>query len=294
MRILIQLVFFLFICSRLYAQNGRDTILLPLRILQGTPPIISQLATERVENITSFRHIPPGYKFWCIRQWTVVYLQELREQALTGKITTDRFEDYAKSVAMIDSPYKSVSSAILPGNKVAFFTGIDTTGKKIIIADANNNKDFNDDKIWTFDTSYFSRPFRSAGFLPTVNLDIQYFDRLTGAVTKIATPVMLNPFEYYNEDFESDPKERILDLVIECTRYRQTDLKLNGEKYTIYLCNNHNELPFTDRTNTNLLVETSAGKKKFYKLFDNLELGDSKYKIGGLKDEAELILIKIN
>lgn len=140
--ILLGLISFFFGGTTLYAQEG--VIRVPLVRTQGYAPLWKMHYTPSSSRRDDLAGIPSFLKEYAVYEYCLNPLQRLHEERRSGKPLSGsdrvRLANYREPLS--DRPLR---------HTVYFLSGFLPDGRKVIIADSNNNEDFSDDEVLAFD-----------------------------------------------------------------------------------------------------------------------------------------------
>lgn len=216
------------------------TLHMPLEKKMGSGPFgfASKILSPSTDSTTEFLHIPADIDTSLIWELHIQSNQRLFERYKKGEID----KEYAERMLGKEIDEKDYSA--IPLNSIIYIFSGWKAGKKYVIVDANNNKDFGDDEIFVFD-SLLARKERDAFFrtdipwlrayrdsLPHIDIEYEYF--FDGKIRNGEQQVTLIPFNSginYNH-----PTQEYLEVGLESFDYRLGEFALpNGKKIKIAL-----------------------------------------------------------
>jgi thiol-disulfide isomerase/thioredoxin len=131
---------------------------------------------------STYRNIPAGFELSGLRYFTIDLCQMMYERFLSGKMTKESWSDYLKQFKF---KMPVVSNRPVKNNNIGVFSALDKEGNKTIIIDANNNKDFGDDR------KYFTKKNYDTVF--KVNFTGSYYNG--NHITDTIFSVLMNPVQ---------------------------------------------------------------------------------------------------
>ncbi|WP_354358508.1 TlpA disulfide reductase family protein [Pedobacter sp. UYP30] len=225
-------------------------------------------ATKKIIDTTIYEDIP-FHKFnkWSLRITSYNAMQAIYEHVLEGKST---MAGYKAFVARYRADTSFVLKKKIPRNNIYILTGIDAEGKKHVIVDANNNRNFDDDKEYLFDLNSDEKLY------PIIPIRIDYFDgqQLRGTTVEMK----LDPYRAFFVDAEySVDNPKILDVcLIKLLPVLKGEIQLGNKTYSLAVLG-YDSLYKGSKYNVQVTVSGSSYR---YSSTDTIDLGARRYKIG--------------
>lgn len=179
--------------------------------------------TVIVRGDSSWAGIPSDCNQSVIRKFAVQQDQATFEKYLAGQISPALFKAVVKE-RRIDTT--QLSRTPVPSNYYYVFLGLNPKGEKIVIVDADQDRDFGDDTVYRFDTAFFKKP---SGQLPPL-------PELTLATRKGPLKIKLDPYEAYfheSDDIYQSRLEYILELAIVNDRNWVAEFVVGGQAHQV-------------------------------------------------------------
>jgi thiol-disulfide isomerase/thioredoxin len=174
-------------------------------VLQPTQDVSKEIiATKPVTDTSICKNIPfKNYRYWSLRRVSYNNIQRIYESVIDKTLSLD---DYLKFVRNYKTDTTYVYKAKIPKNYIYLCTGIDSTGIKHIVVDANNDRDFKNDKELKFDL------IKKDTSTIILNVKVDYFDGST--IKEAIVPMKLDAYNTIFSD-ESYPtiNDKNLDLI---------------------------------------------------------------------------------
>lgn len=281
------------------AQKIGETARLITQYRNGIGPIgIEMSATYRVDDISKYKGLPDKCTAFFIRRRMIEPAEILSYYRRNNFIAPGEYGKYAAMLSVDTLAVRTMDVALAPS--ISIFSGLHTSGKKLVIVDANNNNDFADDEKFLIpipDTLDFDN-YRANLEMPIVTYkmpDIAMANSLNIPKTIL---LKLNPYEQFFEKYEKE-HEDALDVSIEAAGYRAAKFKANGEWYDVYISNGGGS-PFFFPFNVTLLVRNAKDSAKllrdseYYRIAVNekVVLNNGLYKFSNVSINGNELFIK--
>ena len=224
-----------------------------------------------------------SYALWSIRTCNFNNKQALKESVLSNNLTQEAYLSIIETSKDTDTSY--VFQKNIPRNKFSVFTGIDKKGLKYVIVDANGNKDFSDDKCYTFDLTQERK-------YPKVDVEIDYFDGV-----KISTAIIRLKLNVYDTYFvSSDNREKKLTVTFSYEFYKEGAFTSNNNTYLIRVGSYNHFLYRSEAFKlivSKVPVDTDPNNVYIYSSRDSIVINKTLYKVDKIfKDTLYLIGIR--
>ncbi len=252
--------------------------------LEKTGENSKEIMVSRVQKDTSVcKNFPfKNYTSYSLRRFPYNPLQSVYE-----RMSKEAYQNFVK---LNNSDTTYVFKGNLLGNVIYVAVGIDSLGRKHVVVDANNDKDFRGDKEYIVNLS------SKKSDMIELDLRIEYFNGIK--VLEKYIPVLLDPYNTFLADasYESE-QEKKLDLTIyKINPNLKGSLKVNGNDYFLKVLN-YNHLfernPFFIEVEK-LPLNKKNGYSKYTSL-EKLDIGYHQYEVLSLKrDTLILKFIKEN
>ncbi|WP_341841543.1 TlpA disulfide reductase family protein [Chitinophaga caseinilytica] len=222
-----------------------------------------EFLTEQLSGDSGFVNMP-DCEHHTIRRFHLKKDQDVFERYAQGKIEPSRFLQFIQQY-QIDTNLLSRSPQ--PANSFHAFVGLDSRGRKIVIVDVNQDRNFGNDSTWLFDTSYFGKPDKDCPPLPEIALP----------GPNGPAKIKLNPYQaYFGKDGYSTPEDRLLELVISVDAYWIASLEAGGKKQKIFAWDQGINLLQDPRSkNIVLKLEEDSTSKYVYRKGEKIKTGNA-------------------
>ena len=241
------------------------------------------------DSVKTFKRIPPGLTQTMIKELDFQPTQGMYElyKRLDGKMPPEML---VKELSRYHSDTSALSSLPIK-HTVHILSGITANGKRIIIADANNNLDFGDDNQVTYDTAASGLIAKGAeALVPGQNVDYQFAYK--GKVYDRKINLQISP---YQTAFRySNPAEQQHYIVAFVNDYRVGMAKLGGKEYTITCMTAYHPPFYYDSGNTKIFIRgrSDSAPLASYNLGDTLLVQDTKYNIAAIDPVGSKLVLK--
>ncbi|MCF6168848.1 TlpA disulfide reductase family protein [Lutibacter sp.] len=171
--------------------------------------------------------------------------------------------------------------------------------KQIVIVDANNNNNFNDDKVYKFDKNFrfsHNNNLKIIDTLPIINMELQF--NYNNKIQNLVRKIQVYPFSnYFYTQMLDDGLTKELALGLRLKDYWKGTLKCNSIVYNIGL-QGINKDRMTIMIKPNSLkystIDHIYNRNFEYKINDTIKLTNSLFKIDSIaEDISKLFLIKL-
>ncbi|MEO6283127.1 MAG: TlpA disulfide reductase family protein [Dyadobacter sp.] len=253
----------LFIGLSIASISSSQTIDVQLRSRYGKSNVYSHyLATGRIMNVAGYKGLDTtNFSNWRLRYISFNSVQKLKEMVLDRKMKQIAFVEYIQQNA-VDTT--NISQHKIAGNTLAVFVGFNEKGRKVVIADANNDSNFVGERQFIFDLD-------SAKKFPVIDLS---FDYIQNDTIKTATiPLTIDVYD--------DAKNPDISFIKEF--YHEGNFVRNKKKYVVQISDayyglydhvpvniNVRDVPVDSLTNYKYIHDSSdeipVGDYEFYKL----------------------------
>jgi thiol-disulfide isomerase/thioredoxin len=171
--------------------------------------------------------------------------------------------------------------------------------KQVVIVDANNNNNFNDDKVYKFDKNFrFSHHnnLKIIDTLPIINVELQF--NYNNKIQKTTRKIQIYPFSnYFYTQMLDDGLTKELALGMRLKDYWKGILKHNSITYNVGLQGiNKDRMSIMIKPDSlKYSVNDDNYNKNFeYRINDTIKLADNFYKIDSISEDiSKLFLIKL-
>ncbi len=176
--------------------------------------------------------------------------------------------------------------------QIFFLVGTNAEGKRVVIADANNDRDFSDDKVFKFDTSLSKKKEKIAEDLPSsAEVHFQYYSNhkiLNKTLNIIVYPIR-GEMKYKN------PIEEKLYLMVELNEHREGIFSFHNQKFKVQITS---EPPWAVYNNKNTLIRISnidktyqgeAKQSNSYMIGDTISLNGLRYQFSGISFSGDTL-----
>ncbi|WP_316793718.1 TlpA disulfide reductase family protein [Pedobacter frigoris] len=241
------------------------------------------LSIKKEEDVTLCKNFPyKNQPYFSLRSSPYDAMQNLYEKVLDGKWTEKFYKDFVHK-NQLDTSY--VFKQSLPGNRIYIATAIDELGIKHVMVDANNNRDFGDDKEYVFNLKSQEKKTQN------IAAWVDYYDGK--AIRKLKVDLSIDPYNYlYDEESYKIEKDiRELDVsIFKISKNLVGRYILSQKAYDITIADYNDKRKDSFR----LIIETKDAKTKSitsysYKPADTIDISYGRYKI--LKvDDKRLVL----
>ncbi|WP_456420506.1 TlpA family protein disulfide reductase [Lutibacter sp.] len=171
--------------------------------------------------------------------------------------------------------------------------------KQIVIVDANNNNNFNDDKVYKFDKNFrfsHNNNLKIIDTLPIINMELQF--NYSNKIQNVVRKIQIYPFSnYFYTQMLDDGLTKDLALGMRLKDYWKGTLKYNSVVYDIGL-QGINKDRMTIMIKPNSLkyseIDNNYNRNFEYKINDTIKLTNSLFKIDSIaEDISKLFLMKL-
>ncbi len=242
-----------------------------------------------------FKGIPAGLGRTLIKELDFQPAQGMYElyKRLSGKMPPEML---VKELARYHTDTLSLSSLPIR-HTVHILCGMTDKGKRVIITDANNNLDFSDDALQTYDTAGLGLNANDAEDRAP-NQTVEYQFARGGKVYDQKINLRMSPYSTafrYNNAAEQEQY-----LVAYVNEFRQGSAMIDGKEYLVTLFTAY-QPPFTyDPLNTEIFIKeavsgnaaTGAGKSFAYSLGDTLAGNGNKYSLASIDPAGSELLLR--
>lgn len=232
-------IFIFVVCFSTYSQDNENDYRISFNNRVASPSDIYvnslMIPIKKQENISSFVGIPPQFSLYSIFSVVVNKERELFDNYLAGNISQKEFEIYLKNIdgdsTRVDNHPKYYK------NKFHIYTALDKKKQtKHIIVDCNNNLDFSDDKMYSFDTKdYETKSWSSIEDSLSLYLQVNI---TSSDELEDNTPIKINfkilPFNAYEgKNSYSSEDEYFLNILVTTNHYKQASLCIEDKNISI-------------------------------------------------------------
>ena len=219
--------------------SAQTTINLPLEVINtARPKFYNQVGTSQSTDLTKFRGVPTNLTEKALRTANTISGQAAYESFLRGEIDHIAWE---KTKRGLGRDTLQLSSTPLR-HQINTLVGTDKAGQRVLIVDANNNRDFSDDKVLTYPMNLPSIAKTEAGFydtgihavfdtLPAVSVIVDSFD----GKQIIQRTVSLKPIPYNAGWTYPDPEHNRFHLTLLANEYRQASTSVLGQPVEVFV-----------------------------------------------------------
>ncbi len=163
-----------------------------------------------------------------------------------------------------------ISQTPEPGNTYHIFAGLNPKGEKIVIFDTNQDRDFSNDEIHRFDTSYFDNYKVKLPPLPQLVLQ-----KPEGPLSLQFTPYQ----SHFTPESYKSRLEQLLEISIIGNMNWVGTLNAEGTNHNIKLMDESNSLhPRSYSQRMRLQFDSDSSTKYTYSQNENIRLGNGLYK----------------
>lgn len=214
------------------AVSAQTIMTLPLEVINtGRPRHYIQVGTSQSTDLSKFRGVPTNLSEKVLRTANTIRGQVAYESFLRGE--TDRATwDQTKQKLGRDTLQLSTKPL---RHQINTLVGTNPAGQRVVIVDANNNRDFSDDQVFTYPMTLPQIPKTTAGLydtsihavfdtLPAVSVVV---DNVDGQKT-IQRTVSIKPIPYNDGWTYPNPEENRFHLTLLAHEYRQANLSILG------------------------------------------------------------------
>ncbi len=218
---------------------AQTTITVPLDIVNAAPPKrYSQIGTGQSSDITAFRGVPTNLTEKVIRTANTASGQSSYELFLRGEMSKADWEQKKRMVGG-DTIYLSPTPL---KQQINMLVGTNTVGQRVVIVDANSNRDFSDDRAFTYPMILPQIPKSEKGFydnsihavfdtLPAVAVTVEAFD----GRQIVQRTVSFKPIPYNTGWTYPKPEENQFHLALLAHEYRQATTTLAGKSVQVFI-----------------------------------------------------------
>ncbi|MEZ0609671.1 hypothetical protein ACAW74_14230 [Fibrella sp. WM1] len=212
---------------------AQKSVNVTLDILNTKPPRHNnQVGTGQTTDLTGFSGVPAGLTEKVLRTHNTIRGQTSYEAFQRGEITPASWEETKRMLGR-DTAYLSPKPL---RHRINALVGTNVAGQRVVVVDANNNRDFSDDKVLTYAMTLPQIPKTEAGFysngiravvdtLPAVSVMVESFD----GRRIIQRTVSVKPIPYNNGWTYPDPDAARFHLSLLTHEYRQATTRLLGQ-----------------------------------------------------------------
>lgn len=273
MKKLFKSVLFILLCN--CAPTMAQTYTIALQSKVGANPLVYQYTpTSAVRDVSIYKGIPQKkYVLQNVRRWTFNYNQHLFEALVEGRITR---ENYLNSIKTSPLDTACVTNQKIKRNYASVFIGLDSLNNKEVIVDANNNLDFSDDKVYTFNLK------EKINTLPRVEISVDYFNGKEIQPTTVSMKMDPNEITYSQNEID---KKANLTLMIDS--YKGGTGIIGGKRYNFYVNNEYFGLyPLKNHVISLKLENEEINENSYrYNPTDTLRFGHALYRVKQLKPD---------
>lgn len=229
---------------------------------------------KRQTDTTVVVNMPKLFRYWSLRSVAYDPVQGMRDEVIDGKRSHSQFNQFIIK-NKIDTTF--LSKEKIPRNLIYVFTALDEKGIKYVLIDANNNRDFVDDKMYAFNLNDTEKNY------PEIKVAISYFDgnvvKDTWATMKIDAYRTIVPDSYF-----SAVKDKNLDItMLNVVPTWAGELTVENQRYLISV-SKYNEIyknaPFNIEI-AKMVPESKASHSYIFSSKDTLKIGYNEYKLSG-------------
>jgi thiol-disulfide isomerase/thioredoxin len=216
---------------------------------------------------------------WLVQKSTIDYKQKLFTNYLNGKTN---LQDLTKTYALYNYNLKDTIN-LYHGkieNLVFVLTGIDKKGNKVVIVDADNNKDFGNDKVFKYSLKEQDKCINDPAFRNKIPFIKVWYEHFNGK-NLVRKSLLLKAFPYKNYyNSYDDSLEKKLETVLLDNSFKYQKLHVFNKDIKLYF-NNEEIFPQT-YNEKNTLVSVGFGKKHSiqkdaYRINEDIPLGNNRY-----------------
>ncbi|UKJ06930.1 TlpA family protein disulfide reductase [Solitalea lacus] len=273
MKKLFNSVLFILLCN--CAPSLAQTYTIALQSKVGANPMVNQnIPTLTVRDVSIYKGIPQKkYALQNVRRWVFNYNQNLYEALVEGRITRENYLNKIKN-SLIDTA--CVTNQKINRNYVSVFIGLDSLSNKEVIVDANNNLDFSDDKVFTFNLK------EKVNTLPRIEVSVDYFNGKEIQPTTVSMKMDPNETTYSQNEIE-----RKANLVLIMDPYRSGTGIIGGKKYNFYVNNEYFGLYPLKNYYISVKPENEDANENSFRFnsTDTLRFGHALYRVKQLKQD---------
>lgn len=219
--------------------SAQTTINVPLEVVNtARPKFYSQVGTSQSTDFTKFRGVPTNLTEKVLRTANTISGQVAYESFLRGEIDQIAWGQIKQGLG---GDTLKLSSKPLR-HQINTLVGTDKAGQRVLIVDANNNRDFSDDKVLTYPMNLPNIAKTTAGFydnsihavfdtLPAVSVMVDSFD----GKQIIQRTVSVKPIPYNAGWTYPDPEHNRFHLALLAHEYRQTNTSVLGKPLEFFV-----------------------------------------------------------
>ncbi|SMO57836.1 TlpA family protein disulfide reductase [Solitalea koreensis] len=252
-----------------------QTYTIALQSKMGANPLVNQyMPALPVRDVSIYKGIPQKkYVLQNVRIWTFNYNQSVYEALMEDRIT---LENYLNKIKNSPLDTACVTNQKIKRNYASVFIGLDSLNNKDVIVDANNNLDFSDDKVFTFNLK------EKINTLPRVEISVDYFNGKEIKPTTVSMKMDPNEITYYENEIE---KKANLTLMIDS--YKCGTGVIDGKKYNFYVNNDYFGLYPLKHHYISVKSENEDSNENIYRYnpTDTLRFGHALYRVKQLKQD---------
>ena len=217
----------------------------------------------------SYKGVPESITEYVVRSFSLQPEQDLWESFRKGYISEGQFVNQANWFG-IDT---TTLATIEYNHRILILVGTNENGKRVIIPDTNNDRDFSNDEMFEFEYPLdIEKQNKIEGTLPVVDAYFQIF--VNGNIIDHRVSLFLTPYlgrfnVTYNTD---DPIEQNYHLLASKYSHKQGQININNRTYNVYVANDFRNAVFNAK-NTRIFITPDT-------ILPSARKGDIPYSIG--------------
>jgi thiol-disulfide isomerase/thioredoxin len=210
----------------------------------------SRSIVSPARHVVEYRGVPEGIVEYVVREFSLQPAQHAWERYLDGHLSQDALH---AQMERLGADTTLLSREPLQ-HRVRVLVGTHENGKRVIIADANNDGDFSNDPLFEYDYPLeVAAQLELEAELPAVDVQVQLF--VDGEVVTQRVNMVFSPYEgnvriTYSNISE---KEQKYYLFASTPHHRQGSVRLRGQPYSVHVANDFAG-PLYDHENARLLI----------------------------------------
>lgn len=216
-------------------------------------------------------------KRWLIQTMPINYKQKLFTKYLAGQLSLDKLNSiYGLHNYNLNDTIELYRGDLL--NSIVILTGIDKTGNKIIVPDANNNGDFGDDKIYKYTKNEQDKCLNDPLFrmkLHNSRIKYQQFDGQKLVWNYLFAKIL--PYKNYYNGYDNE-LEKELEVVAQDNSFKYGYVSIHKKRFKFYF-NNDNIFSLNfDRKSTLIgMLHNGLFQRETYLINQDIPLGNNQY-----------------